>query len=138
MRSLILEVISIISSFELMKTGLSRMKKHLYIQFISLSIGTLLFVCCGQSETIADQKETATAPAEIDSSNAMINIGGSIFSIPSPIQSTMLMNKVGAEFNPNMLNPKENIDNYSSDFLKAAEHSSTFIRVGSKIFGQRS
>ena len=26
----------------------------------------------------------------------------------------------------------------SSDFLKAAEHSSTFIRVGSKIFGQRS
>ena len=29
------------------------------------------------------------------------------------------MNKVGAEFNPNMLNPKENIDNYSSDFLKA-------------------
>ena len=119
MRSLILEVISIISSFELKKTGLSRMKKHLYIQFISLSIGTLLFVCCGQSETIADKKETATASAEIDSSNAMINIGGSIFSIPSPIQSTMLMNKVGAEFNPNMLNPKENIDNYSSDFLKA-------------------
>ena len=26
----------------------------------------------------------------------------------------------------------------SSDFLKAAEHSSTYIRVGSKIFGQRS
>jgi len=26
----------------------------------------------------------------------------------------------------------------SSDFLKAAKHSSTYIRVGSKIFGQRS
>jgi hypothetical protein len=94
------------------------MKKQLLINSFFLAIGILLFVSCGQTETAPEENENSVAN-QIDSSNVMMNIGGSIFSIPSPIQSTMLMSQVGAEFNANMLNPKENIDNYSSDFLKA-------------------
>ena len=95
------------------------MKKQLFINTILLTLSIALLVSCGQSETDQHEQNSSEATAEIDSSNVMMNIGGSIFSIPSPIQSTMLMSQVGAEFNGNMLNPKENVDNYSSDFLKA-------------------
>tara|TARA_Y100001968_G_C19428194_1_gene755568 strand:+ start:1183 stop:2082 length:900 start_codon:yes stop_codon:yes gene_type:complete len=95
------------------------MKKQLFINTILLTLSIALLVSCGQSETDQQEQNSSAATAEIDSSNVMMNIGGSIFSIPSPIQSTMLMSQVGAEFNGNMLNPKENVDNYSSDFLKA-------------------
>ena len=95
------------------------MKKQLLYNS-TLAITCIIFIIgCGQTETDTNSNKEINTNKEIDSSNIMMNIGGSLFSIPSPIQTTLLMTQVGAEFNANMLNPKENADNYSSDFLKA-------------------
>ncbi len=48
-----------------------------------------------------------------------ITVGGSIFSIPSPIQTAMYIKEAGAEFDSDALNPMENSENYSTDFHKA-------------------
>jgi hypothetical protein len=95
------------------------MKKQQIYNFTILAICSFLIISCGQSETDSNFTEDNNKTTEIDSSNIMMNIGGSIFSIPSPIQTTLLMSQVGAEFNASMLNSKDNADNYSSDFLKA-------------------
>ncbi len=95
------------------------MKKQQIYNFTISAICALFIVSCGQSETDPNLSEDNNSTNEIDSSNIMMNIGGSIFSIPSPIQTTLLMSQVGAEFNASMLNSKDNADNYSSDFLKA-------------------
>lgn len=95
------------------------MKKQLLYN-LTLAITCIIFIIgCGQTETDTNPNEDNNPNQEIDSSNIMMNIGGSLFSIPSPIQTTLLMTQVGAEFNADILNPKENADNYSSDFLKA-------------------
>ena len=95
------------------------MKKQQIYNFTISAFCALFIVSCGQSATDSNLTEDKNRTKEIDSSNLMMNIGGSIFSIPSPIQTTLLMSQVGAEFNASMLNSKDNADNYSSDFLKA-------------------
>ena len=95
------------------------MKKQLLYNSTFAVICTLFIIGCGQTETDTNTTQENKTNQEIDSSNIMMNIGGSIFSIPSPIQTTLLMSQVGVEFNADILNPKENADNYSSDFLKA-------------------
>jgi len=53
------------------------------------------------------------------SSQIDINLGGAIFSIPSPIQTAMYIKEAGAEFDADALNSFENSDQYSTDFYKA-------------------
>jgi len=47
------------------------------------------------------------------------SVDGIQFSIPSPIQTAMLIKNSGAAFNPDLVNPTENAANYTSNFHKA-------------------
>ena len=94
------------------------MKKKFFNYSIISVLTAFLLASCGQTETETTSNEPDSS-TKIDSSNVMMNIGGSIFSIPSPFQTTMLMAELGAEFNADMLNSNINSDNYSTDFHKA-------------------
>lgn len=50
---------------------------------------------------------------------ALLNVNGEIISIPSPIQTAFLINKVGVPFNKEMLNPTNKLTTYSTKFYKA-------------------
>ncbi len=50
---------------------------------------------------------------------ALVNVNGELFSIPSPVQTAMLIQKVGAGYNKDMLNASSNYANYKTDFSKA-------------------
>lgn len=47
------------------------------------------------------------------------SVDGIQFSIPSPIQTALLIKNSGAAYNPDLVNPTENSANYSSNFHKA-------------------
>ena len=58
--------------------------------------------------------------AEVDSSAAkLMTIGGNMFSIPSPIQTAMLIEKSGAQYNKSYLNDAKKVTTYATNFQKA-------------------
>ncbi|MCB9188067.1 MAG: hypothetical protein H6599_02175 [Flavobacteriales bacterium] len=98
------------------------MKKNVRI-FSTLAIAatTLFTVSCGGSET-EDPGKTGPKPVvAVDSSQTigLVNIGGQVFVIPSPIQTADLISKSKAPFDSDLLNPTENASKYSDNFKKA-------------------
>lgn len=58
--------------------------------------------------------------AEVDSSGTkLMSIGGSMFSIPSPIQTAMLIEKSGSDYNKGFLNDAKKVTTYATNFQKA-------------------
>src|SRR5687768_11415383 len=88
----------------------------IYLLGIVMAAG---LVACGGSET-DDSEMTDPDISKIDTTNNMnLNIGGKLFSIPSPFQTATLIKNSGAPFNSSLLNPVGNKDNYSTNFHKA-------------------
>lgn len=97
--------------------GLS-MKKTRNIFFL-LSGMSLGFASCGGSQT-DDKDINKIDPDKVDTTNPMgVTIGGKIFSIPSPFQTSTMIKNSGASYNSSLLNPVSNKDNYSTNFHKA-------------------
>lgn len=83
--------------------------------FLPLITITVLTLGCNSGND-ADMDELP----EVDTvKSSLLNINGEIISIPSPIQTAFLINKVGLPFDKQMLNPTANLTTYSTKFLKA-------------------
>ena len=52
-------------------------------------------------------------------SNGVLNVSGQLFSIPSPVQTAMLIQKAGAEYDKGILNVTASSTKYSTSFSKA-------------------
>jgi hypothetical protein len=88
-----------------------KLAQHLtYVVLASLIIG------CGQTDT---EPNKTNETDDVKEGNMFLDVGGSMFSIPSPIQTAMFIKESGAEFNSEALNSPGNINNYSSGFYKA-------------------
>lgn len=65
----------------------------------------------------ADEGDTTE---KVDStSTRLMSIGGSMFSIPSPIQTAMLIEKSGADYNKGFLNDAKKVTTYATNYQKA-------------------
>jgi hypothetical protein len=84
-----------------------------------LALGILLglSVGCGSSDDSA--KKDIDKDIIDPNSSLNTNFDGKIFSIPSPMQTAMLLEEVKAPFDADLLNPLENIDTYTSEMQKA-------------------
>lgn len=90
------------------------------IPFLTLSVMTVaLFsiVSCGGSK----DEEKEQIDKEIIDPNASLNTNfdGKIFSIPSPVQTAMLIKDANVPFNQDLLNDIENASNYSTEYKQA-------------------
>lgn len=82
-----------------------------------LSISVLY--SCSNGEKKADEKENnATKKVEKKASN-LFEVEGKVFSIPSPIQTAFLLQKVGAPYQSNFLNATDKASSYSTSYAKA-------------------
>lgn len=73
---------------------------------------------------VSDVKKTEdgvqASSAEVDSSaTKLMTIGGSMFSIPSPIQTAMLIEESGAEYSKDFLNDAKKAATYATNYQKA-------------------
>lgn len=83
------------------------------------AFATIFMVGC-----VSDVKKDdsgAEAPAEnVDSSaTKLMTIGGSMFSIPSPIQTAILIEKSGSDYNKQFLNDAKRVTTYATNYQKA-------------------
>lgn len=72
-----------------------------------LSLGSLL-VACGGSDTTDTTDHTDTLAVETSpSENQLLNVGGKVFSIPSPVQAALAIRKSGLAYKKDMTAPLE-------------------------------
>ncbi len=91
-------------------------KIKLNTKIITLGLASLLIYSCGdpKPETTTDEvPDTDTVKA------VALNVGGELFSIPSPIQTALLIQKSGVAYDKAILNAGNKSGQYSSDFTKA-------------------
>lgn len=83
-----------------------------------LALASVFIYSCGGEK----QEETTSTDdlPDTDTVKAMaLNVGGELFSVPSPIQTALLIQKSGVTYDKNILNPGNKNGQYSSDYTKA-------------------
>jgi len=80
---------------------------------VSIVACMLIFSSCGENK---DEEDMDT----IDTNKTnLVNINGTLFSIPSPIQTAILLKQVGAPYNKSLLNNPGKIASYSTEAKRA-------------------
>lgn len=90
------------------------------ITFLTLGITSAVFLfvaSCGGSGK--DEKENIDKEIIDTDASLNTNFDGKIFSIPSPVQTAMLIKGANVPFNQALLNPVENASNYSTEYKQA-------------------
>jgi hypothetical protein len=84
---------------------------------IAAAAATILFV----PSCTSDDDKNPDELAELSDSafSTVLNIGGELFSIPSPIQTAMLVQKSGVSYDKSILIPTGNADAYTDNFSKS-------------------
>ena len=94
-------------------------KKHI---FSYLTVSVLLFTSCNDSEkgndSIDGKKKVDKKLLDSDRS-FNTTFDGKLFSVPSPIQTALLIKSTGLDFNEDLLNSEANISTYIDDYKKA-------------------
>jgi DNA-directed RNA polymerase subunit F len=92
--------------------------KYLNIErsFILVAFASFIVMGCGNGKS--NGPDPGTEPKD-SAAPPIVSINGQIFSIPSPIQTAILINQCGAPFSKEILNSPAKASNYSSTFQRA-------------------
>lgn len=85
--------------------------------FIALAIIASLVTACGGDKKDDDKEDLIEAPDTVKTS--VLNIGGELFSVPSPIQTALLIQKSGITYDKAILSEAKKVNSYSTDFSRA-------------------
>ena len=88
-------------------------------QIIALSVISVFGIGCGQDPSADSENKDMVVEEEKSSTNQLLEIDGTVFSIPSPIQTAYLIKSSGSNYNKDMLNTPSRVTNYSNNFKKA-------------------
>ena len=97
-------------------------RTSLFKAILPIAVASVLIIGCDGNDG-ADNDDTArtdTIKEPIDPNKGnIVNVGGQLFSIPSPVQTSLLIRKLGLGVTPDMTNPTDNLSRYSSKVQKA-------------------
>lgn len=94
----------------------SRLKSLLmFTSRVLLPVAGLLLLSCQNQRD--DEDTLMESPDTIRTS--VLNVGGELFSVPSPIQTALLIQKSGASYDRSMLNPPQRVSSYVTDVSRA-------------------
>jgi hypothetical protein len=84
---------------------------------LALGLVSVFISSCGDPKPIEDTNDNLP---DNDTVKAMaLNVGGELFSVPSPIQTALLVQKSGVSYDKAILNPGNKNGQYLSDFSKS-------------------
>ena len=90
------------------------------ITFLTLSvISAVLFTAASCGGSVEGEKEKIDKEIIDTDASLNTNFDGKVFSIPSPVQTAMLIKGANVPFNQFLLNPIENASNYSTEYKQA-------------------
>jgi len=85
--------------------------------FIALTIAVSLFTSCKETKSDDENKEDLVETT--DTVRSVVNVGGELFSVPSPIQTAILIQKSGVPYDKSVLSTSNKVNNYSTDYSRA-------------------
>jgi hypothetical protein len=88
-----------------------------YLFFAAGLLISGIMVSCGSGDT--EKKDLIDKEVLDPNSSLNTNFDGEIFSIPSPMQTALLLKSVNAPFNEGYLNSLDNVGNYTTEAKKA-------------------
>lgn len=74
---------------------------------------------CGPGEVTGTDPDEGLQDSVAKGGDKIMTLEGEIFSIPSPVQTAILIKETGANYNKDILNTPKNASNYSTNFQKA-------------------
>lgn len=84
---------------------------------LALGLVSVFISSCGDPKPVEDSSDNLP---DNDTVKAMaLNVGGELFSVPSPIQTALLVQKSGVSYDKTILNPGNKNGQYVSDFTKS-------------------
>ena len=93
-------------------------KKYLTHSLLLASLG-FFFVQCTSDNDAAQSEDLIEEEVIVDDGSTIMNFDGQLFSVPSPIQTAQLIKSSGSEYNSNLINSVENINQYNSTYKQA-------------------
>lgn len=93
-----------------------------YIRFVKsllLIIIISLMAGCSNDSNKVEEEDEDVIPIINNNQNAVVNVNGEIFSIPSPIETSILLKNSGAIYNKTILNSASKLTQYTTNLSKA-------------------
>lgn len=88
------------------------MKSNLFAT--ALFIGSAILVSCNSPKVESEQAATET----VDSSSSPEKMKKVFYSVPSPLQASILLKKSGVQYNKVLLNPAKSVSHYTSTYKR--------------------
>jgi hypothetical protein len=97
------------------------LKKHMFnSRILAMGFAALILASCGGNDKPKDDENNNEAIVDTDTAKtAVLNVGGELFSVPSPIQTAMLIQKTGVAYDKSILNPSNKVNTFSKDYERA-------------------
>jgi hypothetical protein len=92
-----------------------RNKLHILL-FISLT-SAFIIPGCKQNGKEEEKDDMVEAPDTVKST--LLNVGGELFSVPSPIQTALLIHKTGIQYDKTWLSAANKVNTYSTEYSRA-------------------
>lgn len=93
-------------------------KSMIRSKFLALSLAALVLTSCDPDKKV-DNIDNDSVPDTDTVKAQVLNVGGELFSVPSPIQTAMLIQKSGVAYDKTILNLSNKSTHYSEDFERA-------------------
>jgi hypothetical protein len=96
-------------------------KKNMFkSNLLALSFASVLIATsCGGDKPKEDDTNNDTVIDTDTAKTAVLNVGGELFSVPSPIQTAMLIQKSGVAYDKSILNVSNKANTYTNDFMRS-------------------
>jgi hypothetical protein len=89
-----------------------------FLKIFSLGILLVLFSC--KNDDANKESNGGDSANQVDTvKTGLLNVEGEIFSIPSPIQTALLIQKLGLKYSKEMLLPSNSAGKFNTDYAKA-------------------
>lgn len=92
-------------------------KKILNKNFLAFTIAVSLFSSCANKKEESDKDDIVETADTVKTS--VLNIGGELFSVPSPIQTALLIQKSGISYDKSTLHASNKVNTFTTDFSKS-------------------
>lgn len=84
---------------------------------VALALTAGLLISCGGEKSDGEKDDLIDTIDTVKS--AVLNVGGELFSVPSPVQTAMLIQKTGVAYDKTILNTSNKVNTFSTDFSRA-------------------
>ena len=92
-------------------------KSKFYKPLLVLLVVGGVFTSCGGDKKDGEKEDLIETPDTIKT--AVLNLNGELFSVPSPVQTALLIQKSGITYDKSILNTSNKVNTYSTDYSRA-------------------